>query len=89
MIAEEQEITSSYMEHKSLAYGADWVRERHTENCTDLSQEGATKHSADTSQPPPGVTAARSSDCDSRKPVTLATCSFYDHVIHTWNVNSL
>ena len=88
---------TSYKEHTSIAYGADWCRRqarcpakkenvldqmkmRNKEQGVDCAEEQGVDCAEEQLQP-----QRTASDSEKSKYV-IATCSFYDHLLHLWEV---
>lgn len=74
----EQSIVASYMKHKSLAYGVDWCQSRFKQRNEPNSSLLPTNSSHSESK-------LASSEEQTLKQL-IASCSFYDHEMHVWNV---
>ena len=70
----------SYLEHESLAYGADWGRltpgQLPTADVAKVIPECEQKNATGDGYTEDGVASSR----------ILATCSFYDHAMHVWTI---
>ena len=62
------------MEHKSLAYGADWRPSSHHPKSGSVQEEE-------------GVAGSRNPTQEKDRNIVIATCSYYDHVLHLWKIN--
>ncbi|XP_013412249.1 diphthine methyltransferase [Lingula anatina] len=82
------QLVASYMEHSSLAYGADWCRSQWDivqNSNTGLDTKETQELSETLGNVSVGQEAAPNADMNKKISHTLATCSFYDHSMHVWN----
>ena len=82
----EQPIVASYMEHQSLAYGADWAQTA-IQEIPNTAQAQLTDHisHSQTDTPLQESFEGLALKSDMQMHDTISSCSFYDHAMHMWN----
>ena len=85
-----QALDASYMDHESLAYGADWCKSilSNLPLCETPDQSRDESHDS-----PAAARDGQSEACSISSPRLgdlnqniVATCSFYDHALHVWTL---
>ena len=80
---------TSYKEHTSIAYGADWCRRQarcpaKKENVLDQMKMRNKEQGVDCAEEK--LQPQRTASDSEKSKYVIATCSFYDHLLHLWEV---